>query len=96
MSGVIEKVAEEIQEIAQAQNDDERQAEYGDLLFALVNVARWTKIDPEAALRTANARWSARFREVERTARKSGRSMQDMSIEELDDLWEAAKAKLNE
>lgn len=96
VSGVIEKVAEEIQEIAQAQNDDERQAEYGDLLFALVNVARWTKIDPEAALRTANARWSTRFREVERTARKSGRSMQDMSIEELDDLWEAAKAKLNE
>lgn len=92
VSGVLKKVDEELREIAEAQDDESRQAEFGDLLFSLVNVARWLKIDPEAALRATNARWAARFREVERAVQDSDRSMQEMSLEELDALWEAAKA----
>jgi tetrapyrrole methylase family protein/MazG family protein len=91
VSGVLKKVDEELREIAEAQDDEARRAEFGDLLFSLVNVARWLKIDPETALRMTNARWAARFREVERAARASGRSMQEMSLDELDALWEAAK-----
>ncbi len=91
VSGVLDKVAEEIREIAAAPDAASREAEFGDLLFALVNVARWLKIDPESALRATNARWAARFRQVERVAREQGRSLQGMSLDELDRLWEAAK-----
>jgi len=91
VSGVLDKVAEEVREIAEAYDDRTRQAEFGDLLFALVNVARWLKIDPESALRAANARWAARFRMVERLARERGRPMRDLSAAELDELWVAAK-----
>jgi tetrapyrrole methylase family protein/MazG family protein len=93
VSGVLDKVAEEIREIAEAREDAARQAEFGDLLFALVNVARWLRIDPESALRSANARWAARFRGIERAARRQGRALRDMSLDDLNALWEAAKAE---
>jgi tetrapyrrole methylase family protein/MazG family protein len=93
VSGVLQKVAEEVRELAEAPDMESRQAEFGDLLFALVNVARWLDIEPESALRSANARWATRFRAVERAAREQGRSMREMSPDELDRLWEAAKAR---
>lgn len=93
VSGVLQKVDEELQEIAAAPDEEARQAEFGDLLFSLVNVARWLKIEPETALRRANARWADRFREVERAVQASGRSMREVALEELDALWEAAKRK---
>jgi uncharacterized protein YabN with tetrapyrrole methylase and pyrophosphatase domain len=57
-------------------------------------VARWLKIDPEAALRAANHKFRARFREVERLARAQNRSLSEMSDRELDDLWNAAKRQI--
>lgn len=91
VSGVIDKVAEEIREIAEVTDAESREAEFGDLLFALVNVARWLKVEPESALRSTNARWAARFRAVERAARDQGRALREMSPDELDALWAAAK-----
>lgn len=91
--GVLEKVAEEVRELAEAPDAESRESEFGDVLFTLVNVARWLKIDPESALRAANARWARRFRRVEQAARDSGREMKDLSAETLNELWEVAKAQ---
>ena len=94
ISGVLDKVAEELREIAEARDAETRGAEFGDLLFSLVNAARWLAIDPESALRAANARWSARFREVERAARAAGKTLSELPLDELESLWQAAKLAL--
>jgi tetrapyrrole methylase family protein/MazG family protein len=91
IDGVLEKVGEEIRELQQVEDEIEREEEFGDVLFALANVARWLKIDPEAALRAANHKFRARFREVEHLAHEQDRSLSEMSDRELDDLWNAAK-----
>ncbi len=91
IQGVIDKVCEEIDELRAAQNGDERTAEFGDLLFAMVNLARWYTIDAESALRAANTRFRTRFKTIEQAAHTQGRSVADLSIEELDALWELAK-----
>ncbi len=90
VSGVIAKVQEEIAEV-EAAAPGEREAEMGDLIFAVVNWARWLEVDPESALRRANARFAARFAKVEAAARAQGRELRAMTLEELDRLWEAAK-----
>ena len=94
ISGVLDKVAEELREIAEARDAETRVAEFGDLLFSLVNATRWLAIDPESALRAANARWSARFREVERAARAAGKTLSELPLDELESLWQAAKLAL--
>jgi len=91
LDGVLDKVAEEMREIRAADNREERAEEFGDLLFALVNAARWMRIDPEAALRTANAEFAARFRDVEAQARAQSRDLEGMSLADLDGLWKLAK-----
>jgi len=91
VKGVLDKVAEEVREVQSATHLEERAEEFGDLLFALVNAARWMKIDPEAALRTANAKFAARFRDVEAQARAQSRDLKGMSLADLDELWESAK-----
>ena len=58
-----------------------------------MNLARWLKVDPEAALRGANARFKQRFAYVEAGARSQGRQLRDMSLKEMDALWEEGKAK---
>ncbi len=82
------KIDEELGEIARAENDDARGAEIGDLLFAAVNYARHLDIDPETALREAVARFERRFRKVEALA---SRPLKDMTIDELEALWQQAK-----
>ena len=94
IDGVLEKVVEEIHELQHVNDEIEREEEFGDVLFALANVARWLKIDPEAALRAANHKFRARFREVERLAREQDRLLSEMSDRELDDLWNAAKREI--
>jgi tetrapyrrole methylase family protein/MazG family protein len=89
--GVLDKVAEELREIGAAPDADARAEEFGDLMFALVNAARWMKIDPEAALRAANMKFANRFRQVEAQARAQSLDLKAMSLEELDRLWETAK-----
>ncbi len=94
IDGVLAKVVEEMHELQQVKDEIEREEEFGDVLFALANVARWLKIDPEAALRAANHKFRARFREVERLAQEQARSLSEMSDRELDELWNMAKQEL--
>ncbi len=91
VDGVLDKVREEIEEIKQAQNLDEVTAELGDLFFVLVNLARWRKVDAESALRGTNIKFKKRFGYVEQGARKQGRNLSDMTLEEMDVLWNEAK-----
>jgi tetrapyrrole methylase family protein/MazG family protein len=91
VDGVLDKVREEIEEIKQAQNLDEVTAELGDLFFVLVNLARWRKVDAESALRGTNIKFKKRFGYVEQGAKKQGRNLSDMTLEEMDALWNEAK-----
>jgi tetrapyrrole methylase family protein/MazG family protein len=91
VDGVLDKVREEIEEIKQAQNLDEVTAELGDLFFVLVNLARWRKVDAESALRGTNIKFKKRFGYVEQGAKKQGRNLSDMTLEEMDILWNEAK-----
>ena len=70
---------------------EDREDEFGDLLFSLVNVARKLGMNPEDALRAATGRFEARFRMMEQKAKAQGRDLKDLPIEELDQYWEAAK-----
>lgn len=91
IEGVLDKVREEIEEIKAAQNLEEVTAELGDLFFVLVNLARWRKVDAESALRETNLKFKKRFGYVEQGAKKQGRSLSDMTLEEMDALWNEAK-----
>jgi len=93
IEGVLDKVREEIEEIKAAQNLEEVTGELGDLFFVLVNLARWRKVDAESALREANLKFKKRFGYVEQGAKKQGRSLSDMTLEEMDGLWEEAKGE---
>jgi len=88
---VIAKVHEEIEEVLTAEDEAAREAEVGDLLFAVVNWARWLGFDPEAALRGTNARFYRRFHYVEQQAAAQHRAVDDLTFDEMDALWEAAK-----
>lgn len=90
-SGVVKKVYEEIAELENAENAIDVEEEVGDVLFAVVNWARWLGLDAEAALRAANLRFSHRFRMMETTARARGLDLGMAEPELLDDLWEDAK-----
>jgi len=91
IDGVLDKVKEEIEEIKIAETDFELASEIGDLFFALVNVARWKKIDAESALRGTNMKFKKRFGYVEQGAKMQGRNLSEMSLDEMESLWQAAK-----
>ncbi len=91
---VLDKLQEELDEVleAMAEGDQAHIAEeVGDLLFVAVNLARHLKVEPEAALRAANAKFERRLRFIERAVRASGRAMEDCALDELDALWGEAK-----
>ena len=92
IEGVLDKVTEELTEFRTAETAAERREEFGDLLMVLVNVARKEGIEAEGALRAANDKFRRRFRGVERGAAERGVALRDLSFEELDQLWDAAKA----
>ena len=96
IDGVIEKVTEEAQEIVDANSPAEREEEFGDLLMVLVNVARKLDIEAEAALRAANDKFRRRFATVERLAAEREVALRDLTFDELDALWDAAKAEEKE
>ncbi len=89
--GVLDKLEEELREVHQAADGPERASEIGDLLFAVVNLARWYKIDPESSLRECNARFRQRFGHIEAVARSQGKSAADLSLDEMEALWQEAK-----
>ncbi len=87
---VWEKVEEEMQEFKEAEGKD-KEAEFGDLLFSLVNYARWLKINPDDALERTNIKFKKRFEAIEEYAKNQGKKMNDMTLEEMDVIWEEAK-----
>ena len=93
IDGVLDKVTEELKELAEAGTAADRAEEYGDLLFVLVNVARWNGIEAEAALRAANDKFRRRFASVERQAADRGVALRDLDFAALDALWDTAKAE---
>nr|WP_314445663.1 nucleoside triphosphate pyrophosphohydrolase [uncultured Sphingomonas sp.] len=82
------KILEELQEVEDASNDEEREEEVGDLLFAVVNLARFLKINPEEALRKANAKFERRFRAIE-----TAPDFASLTLEEKERLWVAQKGR---
>jgi nucleoside triphosphate diphosphatase len=98
---VLAKAEEELAELKVARADADSGAastgkvveEFGDLLFVMANIARHLKIDPEAALRDANVKFIRRFGKIEAALRAEGRSPQDATLEEMDQLWDEAKAE---
>jgi len=95
IQGVRDKVQEELLELEQAQGAEEREAELGDVLFSLVNLARWLDMDAESALRGANRRFVSRFIEVEKSVSEQGRRLKDMTVDEMEEIWQEVKARGN-
>ena len=92
---VVGKIAEEAAELVAARDRlsrDEMAEEYGDLMFVMANLARHLDVDPEAALRAANAKFTRRFRAIEAALAAEGRRPEESTLEEMDALWDAAKA----
>ena len=97
ISGAGKKAVEEAQELREAwirQDKENLHREMGDLLFALVNVCRYMRVDPELALRDAVRRFMARFRRMEELARSQGLKLEELSLEAQDELWRVAKQQL--
>jgi tetrapyrrole methylase family protein/MazG family protein len=91
VDGVLDKLHEEVGELRAARDPDERSREMGDLLFTLVNVARWLGVDAESALRGACGRFTRRYAEMERAATAQGADLAELSPDEKDVLWNRAK-----
>jgi tetrapyrrole methylase family protein / MazG family protein len=93
-AGIFDKMGEETVELQSALITKDRrkmEEEMGDLLFAAVNLARFLKMDPEIALKKANAKFSRRFRAMEKLARESGREFKKLPREEMEALWDVTK-----
>ncbi len=91
---VLAKLDEEVRELKEALSADQSDRiadEIGDLLFTIVNIARWKKLDPEESLRAMLLRFSARFRYIEQAARAQNRSLDQLTLAEMDELWNQAK-----
>ena len=93
---VWDKVHEELDELARAQDPEQQEQELGDLLFTLAQWARHQGLGAEAALRRANARFQKRFQELENLARSRGLDLEQMDLEQMDQLWEEIKARETE
>jgi MazG family protein len=94
VSGVVAKLQEEAAELAEAQahgNQDHIEHELGDLLFNVVNLARYLKVDPEQALRKTNARFRRRFQYIEQQTALSGGTLEQTSLDRMEELWQQAK-----
>ncbi len=93
---VYDKVQEEISELQEAvasHNQEHIEEEFGDLLFSLVNYARFIQVEPEAALEKANRKFKSRFEQMEQLGALKGKALYDMSLEEMDKLWNEVKKK---
>jgi len=94
LNEVLEKVKEEFSEFVESLRHDKKEEieeELGDLFFSLVNLSRFVKVNPEDALQKTTSKFIKRFKYIENKARQLGKSLQDMSLEEMDALWEEAK-----
>lgn len=91
--GPLDKVKEELGEIEQERDPDTVFEEYGDLLFACVNLARHLRVDPEDALRAANRKFVDRFRRMQAELKKRGLNLGDASLQDMDAIWDEIKHK---
>ena len=97
VNGVLDKIREEAAELAEARDslgEEQVEAEMGDLLFTVANLARFLHIDPEQALRKANARFRNRFRYIEERVTASGSCLEETDLQELEKFWQEAKQRL--
>ena len=95
---VWKKVKEEIAEFeheVENMDADKAEAEFGDLMFSLINAARLYKINPDNALERTNQKFISRFNYLEEKTLKQGRDLKDMTLEEMDEIWEEAKKVLS-
>jgi MazG family protein len=96
-TGVLSKIREELMELEAAVDAQDLEAvdeELGDLLFSVVNLARFRKLDPELVLVAANEKFERRFNEMEKRLKEAGKSLEEASEGQMDDAWEAAKKAL--
>lgn len=94
VEGVLDKIQEEIAELKAAVKSVERakiEEELGDVLFSIVNLARFLRVDPETALRKTNRKFEERFKKLEKLAKEQGKSLKKMPLSEMDALWEQIK-----
>jgi MazG family protein len=97
VDGVIQKLQEEAAELAEAranENPEHVEDEIGDLLFNVVNLARYLKVDPEQALRKTNTKFRARFSYIEQALKNNGSTLEESSLERMEELWQQAKRQL--
>lgn len=94
VEGVFAKIAEELDEIRTAPDAVSRAREIGDLLFVVTHLANWYEVNPEDALRETNARFRQRFGYIENSARAQGREVGELSVQEMNELWDEAKKAL--
>jgi len=94
IEGVIEKLVEEVNELKQTENLEQRIDEFGDILFTLVNVARRMGVDPETSLRQANRKFFRRFSYMEKLCRKRGITIGQLSFDQQNELWKEAKKEV--
>lgn len=95
-SQVWEKVNEELSELDEAvasENKDKMEDELGDLLFSVVNFARFLQVDPENALERTNRKFMTRFKAIEEEAIRQGRNIHDLNLSEMDEIWNRVKRK---
>jgi len=95
-SGVIGKIKEELEEVCEAieiNQNEEIEEELGDLLFSVINLCRFLKVEPSVALRRTNAKFVTRFKEVEEKMKETGQEMKKENLEIMDKFWEEAKKK---
>ena len=92
-SGALVKFQEEVEELVRAEGQADKFAETGDLIFALVNIARLEGVEPEQALQSSSNKFARRFHYIERKLEESGKKFEEMRLEELDLIWEEAKSK---
>jgi len=95
INGVIDKLGEEVEELRQSANHEERAREFGDVLFALTNVARWLDVESEEALRMANERFCQRFGYMEKHCLERGIALSSLSLDQQNELWEDAKKAIS-
>lgn len=91
VSGVYDKINEELGELKDAKTPDELNEEYGDLLFSVVNLSRFIGVDAETALAAASNKFISRFERVENAAKANGNELGELDADELDKLWNLAK-----
>ncbi len=95
ISDVLEKLNEELREFREAidkKNQEEIEDELGDIFFSLVNISRFVGVNPEDALRKTISKFISRFRHIEIKAKEMGKNLSEMTLEEMDKLWEEAKS----